>query len=411
MTDFLLISAAMLGVALVLLAPALLRKPKVSGSNNTEHNIRIARERLSELESAHQQGELSDEEFNQAREDLEIALAQDLSLAEQSALNADQNTGRITLMALVFLIPLSVYLFYQETGAPQHLAVSGPSSPAPAATPAQLPPIEELVAKLEERLDADPQNPEGWYLLGRTYMRMERYDDAVRTFKRLNELLPNQPQAMLALADALSMQNQGLINQSAVDLLQALLKIEPQNATALWLLGQHEVQQGNKEKALSYWQQALPLLGDNPELVAELRNRIAILGGEVPESTPAPAPTQTPVRTEGDGVLVQVALDPSLIEQAPDDATVFIYAKAVSGPPMPLAVSRHRVNELPVEVRLTDGMAMMPQMKLSNFKQVLVGARISRSGQAIAQAGDLQSAEVQVDSKDGQAKLLINSQR
>jgi cytochrome c-type biogenesis protein CcmH len=135
----------------------------------------------------------------------------------------------------------------------------------------------------------------------------------------------------------------------------------------------------------------------------------SIMGGM--PATPAAGGGQVAAASTG-GLSVEVALDPELLDKTSPQDTVFIYAKASSGPPMPLAVARKRVAELPVRVELTDAMAMMPQMRLSNFPHVKVGARISKSGQAIPQSGDLQSPEVETasDSKDA-IRLVIDSQR
>jgi cytochrome c-type biogenesis protein CcmH len=152
------------------------------------------------------------------------------------------------------------------------------------------------------------------------------------------------------------------------------------------------------------------MLADNPESLTEVRRLIAAseekLGYTVESKTVQPIPTAT----SPTAITVQVDLSPDLMARANDSDTVFIFARAVSGPPMPLAVVRKQVSDLPIEVTLDDSMAMMPQMKLSGFAEVNVGARISKSGNAIPQSGDLKANESQVKTgTDAAVKLLIDS--
>jgi cytochrome c-type biogenesis protein CcmH len=193
-------------------------------------------------------------------------------------------------------------------------------------------------------------------------------------------------------------------DSTALALLEKALRIEPDNITALWLLGNAAYDNGAVTSALDYWQQAYPLLAQAPEMQGQLAQRILEAGGELPASppnvadlppimptadaSPGPAPAPAADATTG-GIRVQVALAPSLIERAGAADTVFVLARAEQGPPMPLAVARHRVDELPLDIRLTDAMAMMPAMKLSSFDRVEVIAKVSKSGRAGTQPGDL----------------------
>ena len=436
MNTFLFMSGGMIIIAIALLAPTLLRKRHEAHEETREYNIRIARERLAELEKENRKGELSDEEFAQAKQDLEIALAQDLSTASASAQHSDNlGTARMTLAIIAVSLPLMVYAIYQQVGSPEYLHVAGPGQPQQQAAAhgagGQLPSISEMVAELEKRLEAKPDNPEGWFLLGRTYMRLERYADAARAYEKLNELMPNQPAVMVSLVDALSMREGGRVPEKGVQLLDEVIQLDPQATTALWLAGNAAAQRNQDQKALDYWSQAYSLLEDEPDMQRELRELIGeiearsglkadipaplppIIGG-MPADHPPLAATNAPGTEEpiGEGLQVEVALDAELVDLVSNNDTVFIYAKAAAGPPMPLAVARKRVADLPVKVALNDSMAMMPQMKLSSFDRVLVGARISKSGQATPQSGDLQSAEVETASdSDAALQLLINSRR
>ncbi len=429
--SFLYLSAAIVLLAIGLLAPTLLRRQRVGAEDRRQYNVQVARDRLKELQAEHDRGELSDEEFEQARQDLDIALAQDLEVPSQDRTTEDSGrTGSITLAGLLLLIPLIVAATYLEVGTPDALGVSGR-----AVAQAQqainggegMPPLSELVKRLEQQLEENPDNADGWFLLGRTYMNLSQYADAVRAYRRLDELQPDNSSVQIALADALSMQNGGQIPQQAVQLLGTVYQREPENVIALWLLGRASLQQDAPGLALEFWSKAYPLLDEEPDMQAELGSAIRELESETglsanipraepalpdimaPEPMPAERDTQIPA---GPGVTVEVALDPELMDSTSLNDTVFVYAKASAGPPMPLAVARKRVSDLPLRVTLSDEMAMMPQMKLSGFPRVKVGARISRTGQAIAQSGDLQSIEVETASDGGDTiQLVIDSRR
>jgi len=253
-------------------------------------------------------------------------------------------------------------------------------------------------------------------------MRLQNYTQAVDAFENVVRLLPEEPAGLLSLADAMTMANNRVVSARSIELLEKALSIDPQSVTAMWLLGNAASDRGDTAAALGYWQRAYPLLDSEPSMQRELGQMITQAGGEVPASaaalppimapapqitaaapspTAAPAPA-TPSQPSGDrdgaAIVVEVALAPSLMEQAAPEDTLFVLARAESGPPMPLAVSRQRVADLPLKVTLTDAMAMMPAMKLSSFPRVKVSARISKSGQAGRQPGDLAAGDVLVDS-------------
>ncbi len=277
-----------------------------------------------------------------------------------------------TLIGLLILLPVCVIGLYLLIGSPQHLD----DTPRIVDKPAQ-PDVEDLVNRLVAHLEANPDNAEGWFILGRTYLKLGRHDTAVRALTTAHDQNPTAT-TKVALADALTLQNQGQVPDLAVALLEQALELTPESPTTLWLLGQAAKQRNQIAQAQDYWQRTLPLLQEQPKARATLQAQLDDLAG-----------LDTMV-----GLTVQVSLDPAWQSQADAASVVYVYAKTTSGPP--LAVSKHTVAELPLTVRLNDSHAMLPEHKLSQHIQVQVGARISQSGQAIAQAGDLISAEVTV---------------
>lgn len=429
MTLFWIISAAMIVAALAMIAPTLLRRYQAGADATGTLNVEIARERHAELVKQRDQGEISDEEFEQARRDLEMALAQDLETTETSAIAQKAGDGRGALIASAILIPLITIPVYLEIGSPQ-LIERGQAAVAAAphgtgSGSGEMPPVGELAEQLRQRMEQNPDNAEGWFLLGRTYMRLQNYTQAVDAFERVVELLPNEAAGLLSLADALAMRDGRRVGERAVGLLERALELDPESVTALWLLGNAAADNGDTATALDYWQRAYPLLAGDPSMQAELGGMIRAAGGELPakpvatlppimSAAPAPAPAAAPPAGDdaagGAAIRVEVAVAPALIDRLEPGDTVFVLARAEAGPPMPLAVSRHRADELPLSVTLTDAMAMMPAMKLSGFPRVKVSARVSRSGQAGTQPGDLRAADrvVETANPPDSVQLLIN---
>jgi cytochrome c-type biogenesis protein CcmH len=235
---------------------------------------------------------------------------------------------------------------------------------------------------------------------------MGDHQGAVRAYRKLLALMPSNTTAKISLVDALSMVNGGKVPDEAITLLDEILKEEPEALTALWLAGNAAHQREQFAKAQAYWERAYPLLNDQPGMQQELGAMLSQVSQQTGNAWQAPVPVASAA------IMVNVALSPELLEKISDDDTVFIYAKAQQGPPMPVAVARHKVSELPIQVTLTDAMAMMPQMTLSSTQDVLVGARISKTGQAIAQSGDLQAEEVAMNiSSNEPVSLLINQMK
>jgi cytochrome c-type biogenesis protein CcmH len=287
----------------------------------------------------------------------------------------------------------------------------------------QMPPVEELVKQLRQRMEANPENADGWFLLGRTYMRLQNYPEAVFAFEHVVELLPEETAGLLSLADAMTMRDGRRVGARAQELLQKALSIDPASVTALWLLGNASADKGDNATALDYWQRAYPLLGAEPAMQAELGQMITQAGGSLPKVASTLPPIMTTAGTAsnapqkagadtaaGASIVVEVALAPSLMEQVSPADTVFVLARAESGPPMPLAVARHQAAELPLRVTLTDAMAMMPAMKLSSFPRVKISAKISKSGQAGTQAGDMVASDsfVETANPPGSVQLVID---
>ena len=319
------------------------------------------------------------------RAELERAVLEALPAAAVSAPASGSGRGLLALLCL--LVPLAGGGLYWQLGSPELATYS-------AAHPhldwrQQATSIDYFLGRVRERVASQPDDVDAWALLARTEMQLGHYREAVSAAERLNEVLPDHAGATLLLVDALLMAGGDEHRSRALALTAKVLHSEPDNPSALVMKGLFEQQEGDLKSALATWQQALSLAGADSPLKGEIEQLITRAGGVV-DTAAAKAAVKVAVK-------VTVTLAPALAAQAQPGDALFIAARAVDGPPMPLAVSRHTVAELPLTITLDDSMAMMPGHSLANVEQFYVMARISKSGTANAAAGDLEgkSATVQ----------------
>ncbi len=423
--------AAMLIVALLFVLPPLFRQGRVTGPGQNELNIVLHRKRLVELEADLANGVLNETQFAQARDDLERELLQELSNAPDRAAAVPGKSGsRFSALAIAVILPVLALGLYYKLGdwrmlesAAQQQAADAPTGTQAASdtdTPAgAMPPIAEMVKKLEAQLAKDPNNAKGWLMLGRSYIYTNRYQDAVRAYAQAETLTdPPDAQVLTEYAEALSMANDNRMSGAPERLIARALKLQPDNPNALWLAGMAAFQKADYQGALKYWEPLQKLTrADSKEgkilqdYLSQARSgkpsELVMTGGSDIGSQQRAATSDA---VDGATALkIHVALAPALAARAAANDTVFIYARAAQGPPMPLAIVRKQVSDLPIDVVLDDSMAMMPAMKLSNFPEVVVGARISKSGNAMPTSGDLQSISDPLQTKDAQPiSITIN---
>lgn len=300
-------------------------------------------------------------------------------------------------LTLAFVLPAATLGLYALVGTPRAL---DPAAYRPA--PMNL---EDAVASLHAKLEQAPDDLQGWLLLGQAYASMQRSADARDAFARALKLAPDNPDVMVAYAETDSLARPDhRIEGDTLALLRRAVAAEPNHQRGLWLLGIGEFQAGQFADAATTWKRLQPLLPAGSKVASAVAGQIALAearaaGKPEAEAERAAAQITAAAAAAGPHLTVQVRLDPALAAKVAPDDTLFVYARAPSGPPMPLAVARLRAAELPATVTLTDGMGMVPQLTLSSVPQVVVAARISKSGQATPQSGDLEAAPTQVDVK------------
>jgi cytochrome c-type biogenesis protein CcmH len=383
-----------LGAALAAAALALVMRPLLScGARErrtaSEVNVSIHRDQLRELDADLAAGKLAREDHERARKELEARLLEDLAApAERAA----QRPGRGLALAIGAAIPVVAVALYFVVGTP---AVIDPE----AEHTLRAKQIEAMVARLAARMRENPDDADGWKLLGRSYAVLGRYGEAVDAYAKAAQRAPRDPQLLADFADALAMARGARLAGEPEKLVLRALEIDPGNLKALALAGTAAFERKDYAIAARFWRRMLPRV---PEGSDEARAIQANVDEALALSAKQPA-------AKAAGVRGTVRLSENLKQNASPGDTLFIFARAAEGPPMPLAVLRRQVRDLPASFALDDSMAMAPGAKLSNFPRVVVGARISRSGNATPRPGDLQGSSAPVANDARGVSVLIDT--
>ena len=429
MTVFWSLAAIMMLAALLFIVPPLLRNREVTSAvSRDELNAEVIKAQLVELEADLAAGKLEQAQYAAARTDLEQELLYDLSTTGPA--QREPRSGRWATLLIIPALPLCAVLLYQQLGSVelidrlQQPPTAQSQPPQPQSQPVAS--IDELVAKLAERLQQQPDDVKGWVMLARSYTIMKRYSDAEAAYANVLRLGGENADLLTDYADTMVMATGGTFTDESGALLMRALELDPDNVKGLWLAGHWKFDNREYAAALDYWQRAavkLPAGSEDAKVIAQQISKAQGLLGIEAELSPAvataPADTGTTADTgtaatadsaSGTALSVHVDLAPDFAATAAAEDTVFIFARATQGPRMPLAIVRKQVSDLPVTVTLNDSQAMMPAMKLSNFEQVEIGARISKSGNAMPQSGDLQGSRSPVSTDESQTiEITIDS--
>lgn len=291
----------------------------------------------------------------------------------------------ITLIATMAVATVGLY---QWLGTPAALQ--------PQATAAAPQSLEEGIAQLQEALAKNPERADGWTLLARSQLELGRFAEAANAYERAVKLTPDEPGLLVEAAQTRAQAQPDLLfDDTGLQWLQHARELAPDNERAIWLIGIVQRQRGQAEEAASTWESLLPRL--QPAAAAALQEQIAAargLSGTTPQSAAATSAAPAP---DDHAITVRVTLDPSLAARAASGKdTVFVIARVPGGTPMPVAVERHPVQQQPLTVTLDDADSLMPTQKLSSLNAAEVSVRLSASGTAMRQDGDIESAPVTV---------------
>jgi cytochrome c-type biogenesis protein CcmH len=387
---------------LFLLRPLFSKKGQQSKVERDAVNIQAAATRLSELKLELENGLISEERFDKYKLELETAALEDIR--NTTSIETQEHKGnRILAIIVALLVPLLSITIYQQLGNEAAFDVALQTDESAIATEE----IEKMLAAVEKEVKGNPDDVEGRIALAQVYVELERYSDAATVYLELNKLRPDDPDVLVNYAEALARSHGNRLTGKPTELLNEALEIEPKHGRALWLAGFAEQQANNKEGALAHWRHLLAGMEEGSEVYQHLENLISELesGASVPENHTAEQSSDVQ-----QSIQVKVSLSPEMQDKVDPNTTLFIYAKASEGPPMPLAVHKGLAKDLPVTVTLDDSMAMMPQMSLSSFPKVIVGARLSSNGQPQGQSGDYEGYSNAIEvSANPVVDILINS--
>jgi cytochrome c-type biogenesis protein CcmH len=432
-TAFVSIAAVMVVTALVWVLVPLLRGPRAHGIVSEASNVAILRDQLAELDNDVANGVAPRERYEQARSDLEQRVLEESKAASGGpGSGAPSSAGAWTAAILGGALPIAAALLYFTLGSHQAFAPGSAVTATAGAGDAQhdMSPqkVAEMASNLAARLEKEPDNAEGWSVLAHTYYSLKRFPEAVGAYERAAKLLPDNADLLADYADALGAATNSL-DGKPTELIARALKANPTQWKALALAGTVAFNQKDFKQAVAYWEVLKGTLPPDSEMAKSIDASIAEakeLGGiktaaaapTAPTAAPAAraapvAPAAAPAASAAPGATISgtIALSPAFAKTAGPEDTVFVIARAAQGAKFPLAIIRKQVKDLPFTFSLDDSMAMAPEMKMSNFADIVVAARVTKSGNATPQSGDLEGASRPVKLGANGIAVVIDSTR
>ena len=387
-------------VAGVLMWVLLRQRPVVTHASQAKANAKVYRDQIADLDSEHESGHISDAEWQQSRDELSMRLLEDTS-AQDDPVAKQEKPALWTAVLVAVALPLSAVGMYMWVGEPDALNPMAVQS-NDKVDPTQL---LQMAESLAQKLNDKPDNLQGWVMLGRTYRTLEKFDASVQAYDRALKLSADDD-LKLERVEVLAMKSQGNFEGEPWNVIRDILQRDPQNYGALLMAGSASYSHEKFADALKYWQQARkPLAADNPdvpgldEAIASVQQKLGMPAQVVKgpsaqmnaAQTPAAAPSANTSGAASSGLTVsgQVAIAEALKGKVKPSDVVFIYATPANGERMPLAIFKTTVAQLPLAFTLDDSTAMTPERKLSGAGEVLVKVRVSKSGNAMPQSGDL----------------------
>jgi cytochrome c-type biogenesis protein CcmH len=377
MTAFWIAGAVLAVVALLAVVLPLARKRGGAGVSQRDANLAIYRDQLRELDADLAAGTLAKADYERSRGELEARLLHDVAPEAPQPAKAGKTFPVLTAIA----IPVVAAGIYFAVGSPGALV-------APAEH------LDTMVQKLEAHLREKPGDLDGWKLLGRSHAVLGRFPQAVEAYARAATLAPRDAQLLADFADVLGMASGQSLRGEPEKLVLRALELDPKNVKALALAGTAAFDRRDFRAAAGYWGRMLPLVDPASEDARVIRENIEEAGK---------------LAGAARGLQGRIELAARLRDRVRPQDTLFVFARAEKGPPMPLAAMKFRAGDLPLEFAFDDSMAMVPDMALSKFPRVVVTARVARGGQAAPQPGDLQGSSRAVANDAQGVRVVIDT--
>ncbi|MES1987518.1 MAG: c-type cytochrome biogenesis protein CcmI [Pseudomonadota bacterium] len=407
---FWVVVIAMIVATLALILPALLKPNKTVTTDANAEKRAIFRQQFDEIAQDKANGVLDAAQYELAKTELERRMLDEIGAT--NVLATSSKPDRILALILLIALPLASIFIYYKIGSPSAISLPNAAQAIEASQSAEeqsarAGDVEPLLAAMNAKLAQNPADGKGWALLARTYVELGRTSDAVPAYEKAVKIIPNDAQLLADYADALAVSNGYNLAGKPTELVNQALKLDPHHIKSLLLAAAAATNRKDYKQAIVYWQKLqkeLPADSDiAPKVKASLDEVYRLAGVKAPATAESAAPAEA-----AQGVSGTVKLAPALAANIDPAATVFVYARAAQGASMPLAIERITVKDLPYTYHLDDSKGLMPANKLSQAGEVVIVARISKTGDAKPQAGDLQGTSSAVKPNSGKVDVEIN---
>lgn len=391
MIIFFLVAGLMLIVALAfVLIPLFGKRFSSGGVSHGQTNLSIYRDQLQELESDLVNATLDQAQYETAKRELERRALEEYE-DEQSVLASGGSGPNWTLATIVaVLIPLVTVSFYLALGTPVALDKENVTSQVQEGHDLSPERLLAMIDGINDRLRSNPDDVDSWHMLAKTSQAIGKFPEAAKAYRELIRRVPPDAQLLADFADTLAVVNGRSLVGEPQELIEQALKLDPKNIKALALGGTVSFQKQEFSQAAARWRQILDLVPADAEFAQRIRESVADAEQRARASVVTGNSDQK-LKSKNASVSGNIVLDSAVAKAVSSDDTVFVFARAANGPRMPLAILRMRVKDIPASFELTEAMSMAPEMSISKFSDLLIGARISKSGNATPQPGDWES--------------------
>jgi len=397
MTSFLISAALLLILVLVLLLRPFIFPAKGELTSRRQMNAAIYRDELDKLEAERTAGSISAEDYETSHAEMRQRLFQDTSEEDDRSV---MGSGKLTIVGLcIFIVVLSSGLYFSlgdatriaENNAQPQMTQEG---------------VEKMVAEFAAKMEKDPSNLKGWAMLARSYRVLGRNQEAAAAYERAGSFVDTDSQLLADYADTLATNANGNFAGKPLALINQALKLDPNNLMALWLSGTASYISGNYKAAVQTWEKLAQQLPPGSEEAKSIEGSIAEARSKA--GLPAASPIASAVSGKGISGTIEIAADVKAKLKAGD--IVLVIARQ-PGERMPVAVLKTTASDFPMRFSLTDALAMNPSAPLSKLSEAAIEVRISKSGMAKPEAGDLISSVQTVKVGSTNVRLLVDQVR
>ncbi|MDA0237170.1 MAG: c-type cytochrome biogenesis protein CcmI [Proteobacteria bacterium] len=398
MSSFNVFSGLLSLFVLLVFLRAIFKARATSSNTQSQTNLRLLRDQLKEIAEDNRVGNLSAEQYELSKIEIESRVLEEVAKEPQMTVLSGRFVKMVSILVVV-LIPVSAFYLYSVIGSHEGQDVASfLKDQDQSFDQAEL---ESAAEKFIEHLEQNPGDTQALGMLAKTYQALNKFDDAANALERAYQLDPNDPAILVDYAEARGLAARGNLDGESNELINRALELDPNNGKGLALGGAAAFEAGSYQLAIDRWARLLKANTADEQLVqmlqagiAEAKIRLVQSGQEVSIEEVASDDLASQESSTIVSGVVRIAKD--LLHQVESQDVVFIYARSVEGPPMPIAAMRIPVDQLPFSFVFDDSFSLMPNRKLSDFSEFLVGARISKSGNAIRASGDLESLNLLV---------------